>query len=132
MFACLADVFVSPEPVLPGVAHTDAVAAFDRWLAQAPGLNRLGLRLLLHVLEVGPLARGHTGRLRRLDRPERVRYLCSVEASRHSAVRQVTKLMRGLAMFCYYGDDAVMLGLGYDAEANRLRGVALRRREGRP
>jgi len=37
-----------------------------------------------------------------------------------------------VAQLAYYGDDAVMLRLGYDAEANLQRGRELRAKEGRP
>jgi hypothetical protein len=47
-------------------------------------------------------------------------------------VRQLTKVMKGAAFLSYYGDDAVMRQVGYDAHANVERGRALRLREGRP
>ena len=40
--------------------------------------------------------------------------------------------MQGFGQLAYYGDDRVMLRLGYDAEANVARGRELRARDGRP
>ena len=62
IFACLADTVVAPEPVLPPVRETDAVAFFDRWMARAPRLNRIGLRALLYALETGAAARSGSAR----------------------------------------------------------------------
>ena len=42
------------------------------------------------------------------------------------------KLMKGIAFLAYYGDDRVMRGLGYDADAVIERGRAVRAKEGRP
>lgn len=46
-FAALVQEAVRPVSPLPAVAATDAVEAFERWLASAPALHRAGLRLLL-------------------------------------------------------------------------------------
>jgi hypothetical protein len=53
---------VAPAPPLPGVADTDAVAAFAHQLAAAPRLNRLGIRtpLLTHADGLA-LGRAHAG-----------------------------------------------------------------------
>ena len=40
--------------------------------------------------------------------------------------------MQGFGQLAYYGDDQVMLRIGYDAEANVARGRELRERDGRP
>jgi hypothetical protein len=42
------------------------------------------------------------------------------------------KLAKGMAVLSYYGDDGVMLRLGYDAEARVRRGRELRASEARP
>lgn len=132
IFACATDVIVAPEPVLPAVRHTDTVAAFDRWLAQAPALNRLGLRGLLYVVECSPFVAGERQRLRRLARPERTDALRRAERAGPAPWRGLFKLVKGLCTLCYYGDPDVMRLLGYDAEANAKRGRELRAREGRP
>jgi hypothetical protein len=46
-FVALVDDVVRPEPPLPPVVQTDALEAFERWLASAPALYRAGLRMLL-------------------------------------------------------------------------------------
>ena len=132
IFACLCDAFVAPEPVLPPVRETDAVAAFDDWMARSPSVNRYGMRALLHAFELAPLVTGGGTRLRRLDRDGRVGWLRSVERAPYAQVRFVAKLMKGAAQLCYYGDDAILLRCGYDAEANLRRGRELRIAEGRP
>ena len=132
IFACATDVIVSPEPLLPAVHETDAVAAFDRWLARSPALNRLGLRALLYAIELSPWLAGERRRLRRLDRTERSEALREAERAGPALWRALFKVVKGLCTICYYGDLQVMRRLGYDAEANAARGRELRAREGRP
>ena len=132
IFACLVDTVAAPEPLLPAVSRTDAAFFFDRWMAASPRLNAIGMRALLHALELLPLALGYRGRLRRLPVAERVSFIDRVEHSGNRHVRQLTKLLKGAAFLAYYGDDAVMRQIGYDADANVRRGRELRAREGRP
>jgi hypothetical protein len=132
IFACVTDTVVAPASALPAVRDTDAVAAFDRWLARSPWPNRVALRGLLYLAELAPRALGFGTRLRRLDERARARLLARLEAARLAQMRQLTALVRSMAVLSYYGDDRVMLGLGYDAQANLDRGRALRAREGRP
>ena len=132
IFACVCDAVVAPEPVLPPVRQTDAVTFFDDWMARAPALNRIGMRMLLYAIELSPLATGSGARLRRLDREARARWLRAVERAPSAQVRLVTKLVEGAAQLAYYGDDRVLVRCGYDAEANLARGRALRIEQGRP
>ena len=132
IFACLVDTVAAPEPPLPPVAQTDCAFFFDRWMAASPALNARAMRVLLHVIELLPLALGYGGRFRRLPVEQRVRYVGAIERASSPLVRQLTKLVKGAAFLAYYGDDAVMLRLGYDADAKLARGRELRVREGRP
>ena len=132
IFACLCDTVVAPEPLLPPVRETDAALFFDRWMARSPRINRIALRTLLHVVELAPLALGFGRRLRALGPEARSECLEAVEKRAPSRVRQLTKLVKGMAFLAYYGDDGVMLRVGYDAEANARRGRELRAAEGRP
>ena len=132
IFACLTDAVVAPEPVLPPVRETDAVPFFDRWMGRSPRLNRLGLRALLYTLELAPRLLGFGARLRRLSPSERGDFLRAIERNRIPQLRQLAELMQALGQLAYYGDDAVMLRVGYDAEANLARGRELRARDGRP
>jgi hypothetical protein len=132
IFACVCDTVVAPGDVLPPVGQTDAALFFDRWMSRSPRLNRLALRALLHVAELAPLTLGFGGRLRRLEPAARAQYLARVERAGPPQLRQLAKLVKGMALLSYYGDDAVMLRIGYDAEANVRRGRALRMTEGRP
>src|SRR5919199_2792558 len=132
IFACVCDAVVAPEPALPAVRDTDAVACFDDWMARSPALNRLGMRALLYVLELSPLATGARTRLRRLDRDARARWLKAVEHARHPQLRLLSKLVEGAAQLSYYGDDRVLARCGYDADANLRRGRELRIAEARP
>lgn len=131
IFACFTDAVVAPEPVLPPVRETDAVAFFDRWMGRLPRANRLGMRALLLTAELAPLLT-HGRRLRRLDRDRRGDWVQSVEHSASGNVRVLMKLMESAAQLSYYGNDAVLARLGYDAEANLRRGRRLRAAEGRP
>jgi hypothetical protein len=132
IFACICDTVVAPEPALPPVRKTDAVEFLDRWLARAPRLNRVGLRALLYASELSPRLVGLPARLRRLSEADRARALTALEGLRSRPARQVVKAVKGVAFLSYYGDDGVMLGLGYDAGANVARGRELRALEGRP
>ena len=132
IFACLADTVVAPEPLLPPVRETDAVAFFDRWMERSPRVNRIALRALLYTLELGPQLLGFGARMRRLTAAQRAEYLRAIEQNRLPQLRQLAKLMQGFGQLAYYGDDRIMLQIGYDAEANVARGRALRERDGRP
>jgi hypothetical protein len=132
IFACFTDAVVAPEPVLPPVRETDAVAFFDDWMSRSPRLNRIGMRALLYVLELSPLVTGSRTRLRRLDRNARARWVTAIEHAPQAQLRLVFKLVKGAAQLSYWGDDALMRAVGYDADANALRGRELRAREGRP
>jgi hypothetical protein len=132
IFACLVDTVTAPEPVLPPVSRTDAAFFFDRWMAASPRPNATGMRALLWVLELAPLGLGYGKRFRRMSVEERVRYLKAIEHSRNRHVRQVTKLVKGAAFLSYYGDEAIMRRVGYDADQRLERGRALRAAEGRP
>ena len=132
MFACFCDTVVAPEPVLPPVRDTDAVAFFDSWLARSPRFNRAGLRVALYLAELSPYLLGFRGRLRRLRPEERGRALDALEHAPAFQLRQLAKLLKGMAFLSYYGDDAIMLRLGYDPEERLRRARELRRREGRP
>ena len=132
IFTALADAFVAPEPPLPAVRDTDALRTFDAWLARSPPLNRMGLRVLLHLAELAPVLSGAGSPLRRLDGERRRRWLSRVEHLSLRPVRELTRALKALTLLCYYGDPAVMARLGYDAQANMLRGRELRRAQGRP
>jgi hypothetical protein len=104
IFACLVDTIVAPAPPLPPVRETDAVDAFDRWLAAAPRLNRAGLRAAL--LSLGAL------RLRRRDAPARLRLLRRIP-------KDLMEPLRAAAAMSYYGDPTVGRLLGYDPKGSR-------------
>ena len=132
IFACFTDVVVAPEPVLPPVRDTDAVQFFDDWMARSPWSNRIGMRALLYALELSPFLTGARARLRRLDSAGRARWLEAVEHAPRAELRLVYKLVKGAAQLSYWGSDALMLHVGYDADANVRRGRDLRAKEGRP
>jgi hypothetical protein len=116
IFACLCDTVVAPVPPLPAVAETDAVEAFDRYLADLPPLNRLGMRAMVHAAELAPRALGQRARLRRLGERERSQALEKAETSR---AKPLVDAMEFVARLSYFGDDGVMRLLGYDAETRR-------------
>jgi hypothetical protein len=132
IFACLCDTVVAPEPELPAVNDTGAVAFLDGWLDASPRVNRLALRGLLYAAELAPRGLGLPTRLRRLDAEQRARALAAAEAARSRRARQLVRLLEDIACLSYYGDVGVMRRLGYDADANVRRARELRRREGRP
>jgi hypothetical protein len=126
MFACLVDAAVAPDGAMAPVAGTDAVAFFDGYVRDAPALNGAAMRALLYVIELGPLALGYGRRLRRLPRERRAGYLDRLQ---RGPLALAAEPMLAIAKLGYYGDDAVMRGLGYDADAVVARGRELRREE---
>jgi hypothetical protein len=132
IFTAFTATVVSPEPPLPAVDRTDATQAFDDWLARAPRLNAIALRAALTALDLAPLAFGFRRRLRNLDDGQRARSIDRIEHSSQAPIRQAAKALKGIAFLCYYGDDGIMLTLGYDASANVRRAKSLRAAEGRP
>jgi hypothetical protein len=105
VFACVADTLLAPAPPLPPVRDTDAVAAFDAWLASGPWVNRLGARGVLLVL--GGLRWTRRAPADRLAALERV-------AHRSVAGRGLVEALRAAAAVSYYGDPRVCALLGYE------------------
>jgi hypothetical protein len=99
-FACLADTLLAPAPPLPPVRDTDAVRAFDEWLARAPRANRVALRAVLLAL----------GRWRGLSPDRR---LAAMERLERSGGRPLVEALRASAAISYYGDARVSALLGY-------------------
>jgi hypothetical protein len=123
---------VIPRAPLPRVADTDAVAAFDRWLASSPRPNRLALRALLYAVELGPPLTGRFARMRRLDLDARSAYLGAIETAPVTPIKQLGKLVKSMAYGSYYGDDELLRVVGYDPDMRLARGRRLRAEEGRP
>jgi hypothetical protein len=132
IFACFTDTVVAPGTLLPAVRDTDAVDSFDDWMARSPRVNRIGMRALLYVLELSPWLTGSRARLRQLDAAARARWLAAMQHARYPQLKLVYKLLKGAAQLSYWGDDRLMLAVGYDADANVRRGRELRARERRP
>ena len=92
--AALVDAVAAPEPPLPPVRDTDAVASFARWLAYAPQPNRAVLRAALLALAAARFAhRSRVGRLALLRRLG------------HSPLAEG---LRATAAVSYYGDAGVL------------------------
>jgi choline dehydrogenase-like flavoprotein len=128
IMAAVADAAAAPEPPLPPVHLTDAVWAFDRWLAAAPALNRAALRAALLALELLPQLRGRS-RFRRMERPDRIATLLRLQSSRLPLVGRAVEALRAAVMLSYYGDLQVLAAVDYHpvarmAEARIRRGVA--------
>lgn len=132
IFACVCDTVVAPVPPLPPVRETDAVAFLDRWLAASPRLNRAGLRALIYAAELAPRALGLRHRLRALPEDQRTIALERAGSAGRPEAKALLKLIKSVAFLAYYGDDAVMARLGYDADSVVRRGRALRAKEARP
>ncbi len=131
IFTCLVDGFVAPEAPLPAVRDTDALESFDTWLARSPRVNRIALRMLLHLAELAPILPAGR-RLRQLDPAGRRRWLEGAEHLPPRRVRDLVRAVKALMLICYYGDPLVMARLGYDAQAKVSHGIELRSAEARP
>lgn len=129
IFAALCEVFVDPAAPLPDVRDTDAAFALDANLAVAPPLNRIGLRVVIHMLELTPLALGYGARMRRLDRATRTAAIERLAAN--AVLRPLIEGVRTVSHLCYYGDVGVMRALGYDPQVVVDRAAKLRVREAR-
>jgi hypothetical protein len=129
IFTCFADTVVAPRDGLPPVHATDAARALDAHLAAVPPANRVALRWALLALELAPRGLGFGARLRRLPAASRTAALERLDAN--PLAGPALKALRGLAQLCYYGDEAVLAQLGYDADAVVARGRELRRTEAR-
>lgn len=129
LFACLTDVVVAPAAGLPPVADTDAVRAFDDTLAAAPAVNRVGLRAMLHAIDLAPLLLRRGARLHALGPAARTSVVA--ELDHHRVAGPMLKALRGMAHLCYYGDERVMAIVGYRPRAVVDRAAALRAQEGR-
>ena len=127
-FQSLVETVVAPGGVLPPVSRTDAVAAFEQFLATSPAANRAGLRVLLHAVELGPLASADRRRFSRLAPERRLAWLHRLESG---PTGPLFGALIAVAKLAYYGDEGVMGALGYDADANVARGRALRAAEAR-
>jgi hypothetical protein len=125
---CVIEWAVSPEPPLPAVADTDAVAAFARNFEGGSRPERLALRGLLAALELLPLVSGERRCLARLPGPRRAELLGRLE---RGPTAPFASALATLAQLSYYGDLGVMRTLGYDPEPIRARGRAIRAAEGR-
>lgn len=132
IFTCLATGFIAPLAPLPDVCDTDALATFDAWLARSPRLNRIGLRLLLELVDLAPLGLGGGRRLRRMTALRSQRWLEAAEHVPVRALRQLVRAFKTMILISYYGDPSVMAQLGYDAQSNVGRGLQLRHDERRP
>jgi hypothetical protein len=132
VFAGLTDAYCRPQPELPPVLETDAVAFIDALTAASRRLNRVGFKLILWAIELAPLASAERRRFTALDSGRRAQLVQSIDNSRWVALRTLSKLLKTLTVMAYYGDPAVLRAIGYDAGANVARARELRAREARP
>jgi hypothetical protein len=94
-FAAVVDAVCAPEPPLPPVADTDAVAAFEHWMSTAPAPNRVAVRAALLGLTAC--------RFRDRPRLRRTRWVSGALA----------EPLRAAAAISYYGDREVSRVVGY-------------------
>lgn len=120
VLAALIDAVVAPEPPLPPLGETDALAAFAGWLDNAPAPNRAAVRAALLALELAPGRK----RFSALDRAERLRVLQALD--RRASLRAASKALRSAAAVSYYGDAGVLHAIGHDPAA-RVREARARR-----
>ena len=128
IFACFVDAVVAPGDGLPELGRTDAVDFLGSLLDAAPAVNRIGVRAMLHALEVGPLLLGYGARLRRLPPERRLAFLDALERGPAAPALQAVE---ALAKLAYYGDAGVLRGLRYDPDVVVDRARERRLAEGR-
>ncbi len=86
------------------------------------------MRALLYALERAPLVTGRRARLRRLPADERA---ATLRRLRSTPLGGALEALQSIVQLAYYGDDAVMRSLGFDASAVVARCRELRAAEGR-
>lgn len=120
MVLALAEAVVDPRPPMPAIADTDTLEAVGVQLASGPGVNRLGLRVVLRVLDrAAPRLAGERGSLAALPRERREAALAA--AARHPLLGALLEPWRAVLHLAYYGDLGVLRTFGYDPEAVRAR-----------
>jgi hypothetical protein len=132
VLAALVEAYCRPEPVLPPVEATDAVAFVDRFAADSRFLNRTVFKAILRAIDLAPFVAGERKRFTRLDADRRARFVSRLDRSRLQLLPILSKLLKTLTLMSYYGDLAVLRAAGYDPQANVERGRALRVKEARP
>jgi hypothetical protein len=132
IFAALADAYCAPAPAFPPVHEGDALVFVDGLVANSPRVNRAGLRVILRLVQVGPLLCGYRARFTRLAAVERGAFLQGLDKSRWFLLRVAARLLKTITIMSYYGDARMLRAAGYDAEANLARARSLRTMEGRP
>jgi hypothetical protein len=132
IFAAIADSYCSPEPTLPPVRQTTAIAFVDDLAARSSRVNRIGFRLILRIVDLVPLVRGYRARFTGLAAERRTEFVHSLDSSRWSIVRVLGRLLKTIAVMSYYGDERVLRSTGFDPHALVARGQALRKKEKRP
>ena len=114
IFAALADAVAAPEPPLPPVAATDAVARSTPGWPPRPPRNRVGAARRAARARAARPAGAASGRSTARGRLARAR---PPRALARPAVPQLAEALRAAAAVSYYGDARVMAALGYDAAA---------------
>jgi hypothetical protein len=106
--AALVDAVAAPQPPLPAVRDTDAVASFATWLAVAPQPNRALLRAALLALAAA-----------RFPQRDRAGRLALLRRLGHSPLAEG---LRATAAVSYYGDAGVLRALGHGPPPARIAG----------
>jgi hypothetical protein len=125
-FEALTDTFCGPRASFPSVVDTDATTFIERLAGNSPLQNRIGFRLLLRLVDVGPRLRGFGARFSDLPPARRAEFLHGLDKSRWLVLRVGARLLKTLSVMAYYGDAGVLRAIGYDAEWNMQRGRELR------
>ena len=122
----LTDAYCAPVPRLPPVDRSDAATFVDGLAAASPAVNRIGFRVILRLVDLAPIVRGHGRRFTRLSRQQRDDFLHGLDRSRWFLLRVTARLLKTITLMSYYGDSGVLRAVGYDPDANLARGRRLR------
>lgn len=97
-----------------GAADTDLDDSVARYFATLHALGPVGLRVLLRILEYGPVVFERTRPFSRLDPEARAHALASWETSRLGVRRQVIASLKLIALLHFYERREIWPGIGYD------------------
>nr|MBA2572455.1 hypothetical protein [Gemmatimonadota bacterium] len=119
-------VFTAVTAALVGASAPETVCdAAAPFLARLRPADHLMLRLLLRMLEAGPLLARRPRLFSQLPRQEAEAYLRSWAESRLAPRRRGIAALRALAMLAYYGREEAWKEVGYDGPWLERRPVQL-------
>ena len=90
------------------------VSELEAYMSHLPSLIRTGLVLIIHGMEVAPLALGYRHQFSNLSRADQVKALADFEVSQNYVQRGIMMGLKSQIMIIYFSEPEVEQALGYD------------------